>query len=202
MIKARRSWSCRRAQAVSRRSASCSSATPPVSMPSSARRSGPRTRPQLEPDNPKRRALDALPTTDLAAKYVALAIDCEQPKLMESVDVKALLATYDGVPLMRFRLSTCGRARRAGGRRAARRRSALDRHAVLGRPPRAGLVDRPGDRSAEGSQPVCRRARSVPGVRDADHGLGQRQHDRRGVRRRAVGIRRRAGGVSRRIAMR
>ncbi len=55
---------------------------------------GPRTRPQLEPDNPKRRALDVQPATDLAANYIALAIDCEQPKLMESVDIKALLTTY------------------------------------------------------------------------------------------------------------
>lgn len=68
-----------------------------------------RMRPPLEPGNAKRRALDALPATDLTAKYVALAIDCEQPKLMESVDVKALLATYDGSPLIRFKLATCPR---------------------------------------------------------------------------------------------
>ena len=68
-----------------------------------------RNRPQLEPDNPKRRALDALPQTDLAAKYVALSIDCEQQKLIESVDMKALTAAYAGSPLMQFRLSTCGR---------------------------------------------------------------------------------------------
>ena len=49
------------------------------------------------------------PETDLAAKYVALAIDCEQQKLIESVDMKALTAAYAGVPLMQFRLSTCGR---------------------------------------------------------------------------------------------
>ena len=68
-----------------------------------------RNRPPLEPDNPIRRALDAFPPTDLAAKYVALAIDCEQQKLIESVDMKALTATYSGSPLIQFRLSTCGR---------------------------------------------------------------------------------------------
>ena len=41
-----------------------------------------RNRPPLEPDDPKRRVLDAFPATDLAAKYVALAIDCEQQKLI------------------------------------------------------------------------------------------------------------------------
>ena len=55
-----------------------------------------RNRPQLEPDNPKRRALDAAPENDITAKYVALSIDCEQPKLIESVDMKALTAAYAG----------------------------------------------------------------------------------------------------------
>jgi tetratricopeptide (TPR) repeat protein len=73
-----------------------------------AQRTG-RVRPPLEPDNPKRRALDAAPDTDLAAKYVALAIDCEQQKLIESVDAKSLAAAFAGVPLMQFRLSICGR---------------------------------------------------------------------------------------------
>jgi tetratricopeptide (TPR) repeat protein len=68
-----------------------------------------RNRPQLEPDNPRRRALDAFAATDLTAKYVALAIDCEQQKLIESVDLKTLTAAYAGSPLMQFRLSTCGR---------------------------------------------------------------------------------------------
>ena len=68
-----------------------------------------RNRPPVEPDNPKRRALDAFPATDLAAKYVALSIDCEQQKLIESVDMKALTTAYAGSPLMHFRLSTCGR---------------------------------------------------------------------------------------------
>lgn len=68
-----------------------------------------RHRPQLEPDNPKRRALDAAPEDDVTAKYVGLSIDCEQQKLIESVDMKALTAAYAGSPLMQFRLSTCGR---------------------------------------------------------------------------------------------
>ena len=68
-----------------------------------------RNRPALEPDNPKRRALDALPSVDVTAKYVALTIDCEQQKLIESVDLKTLTAAYAGVPLMQFRFSTCGR---------------------------------------------------------------------------------------------
>ena len=68
-----------------------------------------RNRPPLEPDNPKRRALDAAPDDDFAARYVALSIDCEQQKLIEGVDMKALTALYTGVPLLQFRLSTCGR---------------------------------------------------------------------------------------------
>ena len=68
-----------------------------------------RNRPPIEADNPKRRALDAAPGTDLAAKYVALSIDCEQQKLSETLDIKALAAAFAGVPLMQFRLSTCGR---------------------------------------------------------------------------------------------
>ena len=68
-----------------------------------------RNRPQLEPDNPKRRALDAAPESDITARYVALSIDCEQQKLSESVNAKALAAAYAGLPLMQFRLSTCPR---------------------------------------------------------------------------------------------
>ena len=68
-----------------------------------------RNRPAVEPDNPKRRALDAFAPTDLAAKYIGLAIDCEQQKLIESVDMKALSAQYAGSPLIQFRLSICGR---------------------------------------------------------------------------------------------
>jgi tetratricopeptide (TPR) repeat protein len=65
--------------------------------------------PALELDNPKRRALDAAPQTDLAAKYVGLSMDCEQPKLIEGVDAPLLAAQWSGVPLMLFRLSICGR---------------------------------------------------------------------------------------------
>jgi hypothetical protein len=68
-----------------------------------------RSRPPVEPDNPQRRALDAFAGTDLAAKYVALSIDCQHQKLIESVDMKALAASYSGSPVMQFRLATCGR---------------------------------------------------------------------------------------------
>jgi tetratricopeptide (TPR) repeat protein len=73
-----------------------------------AQRTG-RGRPPLEPDNPTRRALDAAPEMDLAAKYIALSIDCEQVKLMESLDIRGLSAVYAGAPLIRYKLSTCGR---------------------------------------------------------------------------------------------
>jgi tetratricopeptide (TPR) repeat protein len=68
-----------------------------------------RGRPPLEMDNPIRRALDTAPEMDLAARYVALSIDCEQQKLIESVDFRAMTSNYSGVPLMRYRLATCGR---------------------------------------------------------------------------------------------
>lgn len=68
-----------------------------------------RSRPSIEPDNPKRRALDAFADDDLAAKYVGLAIDCEQQKLIEQVDMPALKSTYANTPLLLFRLATCGR---------------------------------------------------------------------------------------------
>lgn len=68
-----------------------------------------RSRPPLETDNAPRRALDAFPESDLTARYVALAIDCEQQKLVEQVDTKAMAARYAGVPLMQFRLALCGR---------------------------------------------------------------------------------------------
>jgi tetratricopeptide (TPR) repeat protein len=73
-----------------------------------------RNRPPLDPDNPKRRALDPAPQTDLAAQYVALSIDCEQPKLGESLDMRSLSDRYAGVPLMQFRLSTCSRPNAPG----------------------------------------------------------------------------------------
>ncbi len=68
-----------------------------------------RGRPMLDPDNPVRRALDSAAEMDLAARYVALSIDCEQQRLVESVDMRAMTSIYSGVPLMRYRLSTCGR---------------------------------------------------------------------------------------------
>jgi tetratricopeptide (TPR) repeat protein len=74
-----------------------------------AQRIGVRARPPLEPDNPTRRALDAAPESDVTAKYVALSIDCEQQKLSEKIDMRGLTAVYSGVPLIQFRLATCGR---------------------------------------------------------------------------------------------
>jgi tetratricopeptide (TPR) repeat protein len=68
-----------------------------------------RGRPPLEMNNPARRALDPSPEMDLAARYVALSIDCEQQKLIESVDMRAMTSNYSGVPLMRYRLAACGR---------------------------------------------------------------------------------------------
>ena len=68
-----------------------------------------RDRPPVGKDNPTRRALDPMFGKDLVATYVALAIDCESQPLIESVDVKALLTTYENVPLMRFRIARCGR---------------------------------------------------------------------------------------------
>jgi tetratricopeptide (TPR) repeat protein len=68
-----------------------------------------RDRPPVDKDNPTRRALDPLFGKDLVATYVALAIDCESPRLIESVDAKALMTTYENVPLMRFRIARCGR---------------------------------------------------------------------------------------------
>ena len=67
-----------------------------------------RQRPAVEQDNPKRRALDPWLGKSLAATYVALTIDCESPRLLEGVDVKALLQTYQHVPLLRFRAARCG----------------------------------------------------------------------------------------------
>jgi tetratricopeptide (TPR) repeat protein len=66
-----------------------------------------RARPQLQPANPARRALDAAVATNLVADYLALAIDCEQPPLRESIDPAAVLSRRGGIPLMRFRLSMC-----------------------------------------------------------------------------------------------
>jgi tetratricopeptide (TPR) repeat protein len=68
-----------------------------------------RGRPPVQQDNPVRRALDPLFGTDIAATYVALAIDCESPALIQSVDIAGLTRQYEGVPLMQFRLGRCGR---------------------------------------------------------------------------------------------
>lgn len=68
-----------------------------------------RGRPPIEKDNAIRRALDPLFGTDLAATYVALAIDCESPQLIQSVDMAGLTKQFDGVPLIQFRLARCGR---------------------------------------------------------------------------------------------
>jgi tetratricopeptide (TPR) repeat protein len=68
-----------------------------------------RDRPPIENDNAVRRALDLSFGKDLVATYAALAIDCESQRLIESVDVKALMTTYQNVPLMRFRVARCGR---------------------------------------------------------------------------------------------
>ena len=130
-----------------------------------------RNRPQLEPDNPKRRALDGAPENDITAKYVALSIDCEQPKLSESLNLRSLADAYAGVPLMRFRLSTCGRPNGTGCRRPSRRRSALERFAALGRAPRADIVARPRHRLPESDLALRAGPRGVPGVVDAGDGV-------------------------------
>lgn len=72
-----------------------------------------RDRPPVERDNPKRRALDSLFGKDVTATYVALTIDCESPKLIETVDIDGLTKQYDGFSLMQFRLSRCGRPAQA-----------------------------------------------------------------------------------------
>lgn len=67
-----------------------------------------RVRPPLQPDNPQRRALDPWVDTSPVAQYVALVIDCEQRELRESVKPAEILANYQGVPLIQFRLAVCG----------------------------------------------------------------------------------------------
>jgi tetratricopeptide (TPR) repeat protein len=67
-----------------------------------------RARLPLAPDNPQRRALDAAFDTNLVTSYVALAIDCEQARLRELLKLDELTATYQLVPLMRFRVVICG----------------------------------------------------------------------------------------------
>lgn len=67
----------------------------------------------IEKDHSIRRALDPLFGTDVVATYVALTIDCESPKLIETVDIDGLTRQYEGFPLMQFRLSRCGRPAQA-----------------------------------------------------------------------------------------
>ena len=72
-----------------------------------------RGRKPVEQDNATRRALDPLFGKDIAATYIALSIDCESPKLIETVDIDGLTKQYEGSPLMQFRLSRCGRPAQA-----------------------------------------------------------------------------------------
>ena len=72
-----------------------------------------RGRKPVEQDNAVRRALDPLVGKDVVATYLALTIDCESPKLIETVDPDALATQYEGQPLMQFRLSRCGRPAQA-----------------------------------------------------------------------------------------
>jgi len=62
----------------------------------------------LEPTNPQRRALDGWVDRHPVAQYVALIIDCEQARMRESVKPAEILANYQGVPLIQFRLAVCG----------------------------------------------------------------------------------------------
>ncbi len=117
-----------------------------------------RNRPQLEPDNPKRRALDAASENDITAKYVALSIDCEQPKLIESLDHPVAFGRVRGRAVDAVSPVDLRPPIRTECRRASRRRSALDRFAVLGRAPRADIVARPRHRLPEGDLALFRRA--------------------------------------------
>ncbi len=67
-----------------------------------------RSRPALDPANPQRRALDVWVGTSVVAQYVALMIDCEQTRLRDTVSPAAILARYEGLPLIQFRLAVCG----------------------------------------------------------------------------------------------
>lgn len=63
----------------------------------------------LEPTAPARRALDNAPATDVVAAYLGLAIDCEQPRLRDAIDMATLQARFGMVPLMQFRAAICAR---------------------------------------------------------------------------------------------
>jgi tetratricopeptide (TPR) repeat protein len=68
-----------------------------------------RNRQALDSDDPRRRGLDAHVDANLAAAYVALALDCEQARWRDAVDVAVLVEKYAAVPLMQFRVATCPR---------------------------------------------------------------------------------------------
>jgi tetratricopeptide (TPR) repeat protein len=68
-----------------------------------------RARSALAPENPQRRALDPAIESNLVAEYLALAIDCEQTRLRDTVSAAAILARREDVPLIRFRLAICPR---------------------------------------------------------------------------------------------
>ncbi len=72
-----------------------------------------RGRKPVEQGDAARRALDPLLGKDIVATYLALSIDCESPKLIETVDIDALTKQYEASPLMQFRLSRCGRPAQA-----------------------------------------------------------------------------------------
>ncbi len=155
------------------------------------------TRPPLEPDNPKRRALDAAPDTDLAAKYVALSIDCEQPKLIESVDMQGVVddlrrRAADAVPAVDVRPP--GRAER---RRAARTAIRAGPTRCIGKAaaswPRRSAA-RSISRRCSASTPQGREA--FPVILMLTMAWANANLIGGGIRRRAVGVRRRAGDAA------
>jgi tetratricopeptide (TPR) repeat protein len=71
---------------------------------------------------PQRTALEPAVPTSIVAEYVALAIDCDSLLGREAVKVAELLAKHAGTPLMRFRVSLCGRRDAIGALRVDDRR--------------------------------------------------------------------------------
>lgn len=63
----------------------------------------------IDPGNPVRVALEPLFGKDPVATYVALSLDCESPKIIETLDMAGLTKQFSGQPLMEFRLARCGR---------------------------------------------------------------------------------------------
>jgi tetratricopeptide (TPR) repeat protein len=61
--------------------------------------------------NPHRPALDQAADSSLAAAYLAVAIDCEQVRTREAIDLDDLVARHGDLPLMRFRAGICGSPR-------------------------------------------------------------------------------------------